>query len=29
MTFTLQGGDLAYVWTDGIEKNTATLHRKK
>jgi eukaryotic-like serine/threonine-protein kinase len=29
VTFTLQGGDLAYVWTDGIEKNTATLHRKK
>jgi eukaryotic-like serine/threonine-protein kinase len=29
VTFTLQGGDLAYVWTDGIEKNTATLHKKK
>jgi eukaryotic-like serine/threonine-protein kinase len=29
VTFTLQGGDLAYVWTDGIEKNTATLHRNK
>jgi serine/threonine protein kinase len=29
VTFTLKGGDLAYVWTDGIEKNTATLHRKK
>jgi len=29
VTFTLQAGGLAYVWTDGIEKNTATLHRKK
>ena len=29
VTFTLQTGGLAYVWTDGIEKNTATLHRKK
>ena len=29
VTFTLQGSDLTYVWTDGIEKNTATLHRKK
>jgi eukaryotic-like serine/threonine-protein kinase len=28
VTFTLQGGNLAYVWTNGIEQNTATLHRK-
>jgi hypothetical protein len=26
--FTLEGGDLTYVWTDGIEQNTATLHKK-
>jgi hypothetical protein len=29
VTFTLQGQNLAYKWTDGIEQNTATLHRKK
>jgi hypothetical protein len=29
VTFTLKGRNLAYVWTDGIEKNTATLHKKK
>jgi hypothetical protein len=28
VTFTLQGGGLAYVWTDGIEENTAALHKK-
>ena len=28
VTFTLQGGNLAYKWTDGVEENTATLHRK-
>jgi predicted Ser/Thr protein kinase len=28
VTFTLQGQNLAYKWTDGIEQNTATLHRK-
>jgi len=27
-TFTLHGSGLAYVWTDGIEENTATLHKK-
>jgi len=29
VTFTLQGQNLAYKWTDGIEQNIATLHRKK
>lgn len=29
VTFTLQGANLAYRWTDGVEQNTATLHRKK
>ena len=29
VTFTLQGGHLAYLWTNGIEQNTATLHKKK
>jgi len=29
VTFTLQGSDLAYVWTDGIEKNVATLRKQK
>ncbi|HEV2258668.1 MAG TPA: hypothetical protein VGS06_36565, partial [Streptosporangiaceae bacterium] len=28
VTFTLQGESMAYRWTDGIEQNTATLHRK-
>jgi hypothetical protein len=28
VTFTLQGSGLAYVWTDGIEENTAALHKK-
>jgi hypothetical protein len=28
VTFTLRGSNLAYSWTDGIEKNTATLHKK-
>ena len=28
VTFTLRGESLAYRWTDGIEQNTATLHRK-
>jgi predicted Ser/Thr protein kinase len=31
VTFRLQGGDLAYTWTDsaGLEKNTATLHKER
>ena len=29
VTFTLQGGHLAYLWTNGIEQNTAALHKKK
>ena len=29
VTFTLHGSDLAYVWTDGIEKNVATLRKHK
>jgi len=29
VTFTLHGQRLAYKWTDGVEQNTATLHRKK
>ena len=29
VTFTLRGSNLAYSWTDGIEKNTATLDKKK
>jgi eukaryotic-like serine/threonine-protein kinase len=29
VTFTRQGSALAYVWTDGVEKNTASLRRKK
>jgi eukaryotic-like serine/threonine-protein kinase len=31
VTFRLQGSDLAYTWIDGagLEKNTATLHKKK
>jgi eukaryotic-like serine/threonine-protein kinase len=29
VTFTLHGQSLAYKWTDGVEQNTATLHRKK
>jgi eukaryotic-like serine/threonine-protein kinase len=29
VTFTLRGSGLAYVWTDGIEKNVATLHKTK
>jgi hypothetical protein len=29
VTFALKGSDLAYVWTDGIEKNVATLHKTK
>jgi len=29
VTFTLRGRNLAYSWTDGIEKNTATLDKKK
>jgi hypothetical protein len=28
VTFTLRDGNLAYRWTDGVEQNTATLHRK-
>jgi eukaryotic-like serine/threonine-protein kinase len=28
VTFTLHGGNLAYRWTDGVEQNTATLHRE-
>ncbi|HEV2258919.1 MAG TPA: serine/threonine-protein kinase [Streptosporangiaceae bacterium] len=28
VTFTLQGESMAYRWTDGIEQNTAMLHRK-
>jgi eukaryotic-like serine/threonine-protein kinase len=30
VTFRLQGSNLAYTWTDsaGLEKNTATLHKK-
>ena len=28
VTFTLHGSNLAYAWTDGIEKNVATLHKK-
>lgn len=28
VTFTLRGSDLAYLWTDGIEQNTATLRKK-
>jgi eukaryotic-like serine/threonine-protein kinase len=28
VTFTLQGGNLAYVWTNGVEQNTATLRKK-
>jgi eukaryotic-like serine/threonine-protein kinase len=28
VTFTLRGGNLAYLWTNGIEQNTATLRRK-
>jgi eukaryotic-like serine/threonine-protein kinase len=29
VTFTRHGSALAYVWTDGVEKNTASLRRKK
>ena len=29
VTFTLHGSGLAYVWTDGIEKNVATLRKHK
>jgi eukaryotic-like serine/threonine-protein kinase len=29
VTFTLKGSDLAYAWTDGIEKNVATLRKQK
>jgi hypothetical protein len=29
VTFTLKSSGLAYVWTDGIEKNVATLHKTK
>jgi serine/threonine protein kinase len=28
VTFTLRGGTLAYLWTNNVEQNTATLHKK-
>jgi eukaryotic-like serine/threonine-protein kinase len=29
VTFTLKGSNLAYAWTDGVEKNVATLRKNK
>ena len=31
VTFTIRGSNLAYAWADGVglEKSTATLHKKK
>ena len=29
VTFTRHGSALVYVWTNGVEKNTASLRRKK